>query len=101
MSRSERWRPWADVYLEKQLFHAERKVTPAKPPTKAEAKKAAKKAADEDPKVFARRYLDHLLADLGTGLDERDLKVHHKKQQQAKEHWEKTYGDRPWEKGSK
>jgi hypothetical protein len=101
MSRSERWRPFGDVYLEKQMFFAERKVTPSKPPTKSEAKKAAKKAAEKDPKAFARRYLDHLLADLGTGLDDRELKAHHKKQQQAKDHWEKTYGDRPWEKGSK
>ena len=100
MSRSERWRPWADVYLEKQMFLAERKVTPRKQPTKTEAKKAAKKAAEDDPKAFARRYLDSLLSDLGTGLDAHDLKKHHRKQEQAKEHWEKTYGDRPWEKGS-
>ncbi len=94
MSRSERWRPWADVYLEKQMFIAERKVAPAKPATKAETKKAA----EENPKAFARRYLDSLLADLGAGLDAHELKRLHRKQQEAKDHWEKTYGDRPWEK---
>ena len=101
MSRGRKFIPPSDKYLRDQHFWELRKETPRKPVTKTDAKKAAKKAAEEDPKVFAYKFLMELLADHGTGLDERDLKAHHKKQQQAKDHWEKTYGDRPWEKGSK
>ena len=46
----------------------------------------------EDPKLLAYRYLMELLA---------DDHAPEKKKHQAMEHWEKTYGDRPWEKGEK
>lgn len=92
MSRGKRWVPWADKYLDQRMFLEIAKVTPAKSVTKKEAKAAAKKAAEEDPKAVAHRYLVALLA---------DHEAPEKKKQQAKDHWEKTYGDRPWEKGFK
>ena len=101
MSRGKRWVPWADKYLEQRMFLELRKETPRKSPTKKGAKTAAKKASAEDPKVFAYKYLTELLADPGTGLHERERRALEKRKQEAKEHWQKTYGDRPWEKAAK
>lgn len=90
MSRGMRWCPWADKYLEQKMFLEIRRETPRSEAQKRKAKKDAVKAAGPDPKAVALKYLLNLLS---------DPELPEKKKTAAKEHWLKTYGDKPWEKG--
>lgn len=92
VSRKRKFVPPADKYLREEHFLELRRERPRK----AEPRKPTPKV---DPKAEAAEKRKKSLLFLKQQLADADLPEEAK--EKAKDHWFKTYGDRPWEKGEK